>query len=256
MQIALVRLIALAFLLGRPLSAAELETVSIAFTGGLNSDVGRGVLLGLEEANQMGHYFGFRFVLSENPDAALLIAATEAGADLAASNRTVVSTVPAPRGACRTGLFHVAPSHAMCRSAVEQWERVHQTDAPAVETWNSSLVRFAARDLNGRYRKKFQAPMTGPAWAGWAAARSFGEAVVRTRKTDSAAIAAYFLGEFALDGQKGQPLRFRPNHQLRQPLYYVSDAGELVGEAPLQSAQGGDGARDLDSLGETECTAD
>ena len=121
---------------------------------------------------------------------------------------------------------------------------------PRIEAWHPSLIKYAARDLNKRYRERFDEAMGSEAWAAWAAARSLGEAVLRTRSADPDTIAVYLEGELGLDGQKGVALTFRPNRQLRQPLYFVDAADEVVGEAPLAA----DAApRDLDTLGATEC---
>src|SRR4030095_9143172 len=34
--------------------------------------------------------------------------------------------------------------------------------------WHHELERFSARELNGRFRRRWNAPMTETAWAGWA----------------------------------------------------------------------------------------
>ena len=242
---------------GPPAVAAESQRVTFHFVGDKDSASARGAALGAEEATRAARYFGFEFAIDSGPATGpLVIAATEeegAVEALVAPGRLVVNALDPRRGACRDGLFHVTPSAAMMQSARAQWSATHPDEAvapPAVEAWHPSLVKFAARDLNKRYREKYGEPMQSEAWAAWAAARSLGEAVLRIRRTDPASIAEYFLGEFGFDGQKGSALTFRPNHQLRQTLYYVAADDSVVGEAPLREAVAD---RDLDSLGTTEC---
>lgn len=240
-----------------PPESAATETVVVSFVGEAGSSAARGAALGLEEANRAARYFGFQFELDDagNGDAVgpLVIVATQDGATLEAlvePGRLVINAKSPERRGCRDGLFHVAPSQTMLDSAATQWRDTRKGDAPSVESWHPSLVKFAARDLNKRYAARYGDPMRGDAWAAWAAARSVGEAVLRVRSADPVQIASYFEGEFGLDGQKGVALTFRPNRQLRQPLYYVDAEDRVVGEAPLRDAAV---SRDLDSLDTTNC---
>ncbi len=242
--------LAIAVLLSGPAAQGkEDQRVAVSFVGDADSPSERGAMLGLEEASRAASYFGFRFELAPGEPGALVIAATrETGAleQLAVPGRLVVNALDPRRGGCRDGLFHVAPSQAMRASAAAQWSAERGGEVPAVEAWHPSLVKFAARDLNKRYAERFGEPMRSESWAAWAAARSIGEAVLRVQSADPTSIADYFVGEFGLDGQKGTALRFRPNHQLRQPLYFVDATDTVVGEAPLAG-------RDLDSLGALAC---
>ena len=88
--------------------------------------------------------------------------------------------------------------------------------------WHHELERFSARELNGRFRRRFNAPLGETSWAAWAAVKLVGEAVVRASATDSAALVAFMESAPPFDGHKGEALTFRKwDHQLRQPLYVV-----------------------------------
>lgn len=242
--------------------AAEPRRVAVAFFGTPDSAAERGARLGIDEASRQARYFGFVFELrpaSENTgvaisaqrDPALLETLTTDGSD-GEGLRLVVNALDPVRGACREGLFHIAPSAAMVEDALAQWRAGGGADDVRVEAWHPSLVKFAARDLNKRFFERFGESMGSEAWGGWAAARSIGEAVLRTRSDDPARLAAYLEAEFGLDGQKGRALTFRPNRQLGQPLYVVDASDRVVGEAPF--AEPG-AERNLDSLGVLRCTA-
>ena len=210
-----------------------------------------GAALGVDEATRQAKYFGFTFSLEFRDLApALRIVAQPGGAALAGEGRIVVDALAQRRGPCQLGLFYTAPSEAMRADAREQWTGRGGEEPARIEAWHPSLVKFAARDLNKRYRERFGVAMDSQAWSAWAAARSLGEAVLRTRSVDPASLANYLAGEFSFDGQKGVALTFRPNGQLRQPLYLIDGNDRVVGEAPLAAP---DGRRDLDSLGHTEC---
>ncbi len=132
-----------------------------------------------------------------------------------------------------------------------QWREKRPTSAASAETWHRDFVRFAARDLNKRYSRRFDEQMDGSAWAGWAAVKAVAEAVTRGGEGGAASVARYLRTQLEFDGQKGVALSFRPTGQLRQPLLLV-ERGQIVGQAPVRGASG---ASDLDSLGAPTCAA-
>ncbi len=232
-------------------NADDPQRVPVAFFGEPDSSGANGARLGLDEATRQAKYFGFSFSFElRDLEPALRIVSQPEGAMFAGEGRVVMDALELQRGPCRPGLFYTAPSVAMRTDARAQWAARGGEGVERVEAWHPSLVKYAARDLNKRYRERFGVGMDSQAWSAWVAARSLGEAVLRTRSADPAAIAAYLEGEFSLDGQKGVALTFRPNRQLRQPLYIVDGDDRVVGEAPFAEASG---ERDLDTLGHTEC---
>ena len=269
--------------LGLGAAAAHAADVVITAVGGKDSAAGRGVVLGVAEANAQGRYFGRGFAIQyvdpvDPPGAVAGVAIvisprggdrSEGGGEAAAGAE---GSPPEPPGfwerwgraadagwlvlnavdrgdalRCRDGLFHVIPSRRMLAEAL----RREGGDAPSppppdglrAQAWHASLFRFAARDLNARYRERFAAPMGPEAWAGWAAARAVGEAVLRTESGDPRRLRGYFREELALDGQKGVALRFAGDGQLWQPVYLVAGDGVRAEFAPPRpgAGPGGDG---------------
>lgn len=118
--------------------------------------------------------------------------------------------------------------------------------------WHHEVVRFSARELNGRFRRRWNAPMTETSWAAWAALKLVGEAVVRAGAIDGAALVAFMESAPPFDGHKGEALTFRRwDHQLRQPLYVAGprkreDIGGPPGPLGVVADVGG---KNLDALG-------
>ena len=118
--------------------------------------------------------------------------------------------------------------------------------------WHHELERFSARELNGRFRRRWNAPMTETSWAAWAALKLVGEAVVRAGAGDGAALAAFLESAPPFDGHKGEALTFRRwDHQLRQPLYVAGprkreDIGGPLGPFAVLADVGG---KNLDAFG-------
>jgi ABC-type branched-subunit amino acid transport system substrate-binding protein len=118
--------------------------------------------------------------------------------------------------------------------------------------WHHELERFSARELNGRFRRRWNAPMTETAWAGWAAVKLVGEAVVRASAADGAALVAFMESAPPFDGHKGEALTFRKwDHQLRQPLYVAGarKREEISGPLAPLAVLADVGGKNLDALG-------
>jgi ABC transporter substrate binding protein (PQQ-dependent alcohol dehydrogenase system) len=153
------------------------------------------------------------------------------------------------RQACQPNLLHIAPSARMKADAVAQWHKKKPAAPVQAQAWHADFTKFAARELNNRFRKAHEIPMDDDAWAGWAALKMLSETVARIQTADPARTLTYLRTEMAFDGQKGVPHTFRDTGQLRQPLLLV-EAGKLVGEAPVPGVAT---TNDLDSLGLTSC---
>lgn len=123
--------------------------------------------------------------------------------------------------------------------------------APVIEQWG-------AAQLQSRFGKEHSRAMTANDYAAWAAVRTLGEAVTRTKETDPATLRAYILSDaFELAGFKGRPLTYRGwNGQLRQPIA-LAHPRALVAQAPLEGFL--HRVNELDSLGldepESTCAA-
>jgi hypothetical protein len=245
-------------------------TARIVYVGPEEGSVRRGAELGLEEVALQGSFTGHAFELrpasveellrgepAEPP--AAVVAAVDAPtlerlakhlepAGVAVLNATAEDD--ALRRRCRANLLHVIPSERMRASAEDQWRQGHPGTVAVANAWHPDFVKYAARDLNKRFRRSQGVAMDDGAWAGWAAVRIVGEAVVRTGEAAPGRILDYLRRELEFDGQKGIAHTFHDSGQLRQPLLLVSADSELLGEAPVRGVAG---VEDLDSLGMESC---
>lgn len=97
---------------------------------------------------------------------------------------------------------------------------------PRVVLWAPGLFRYGAQQLNERYRRRFDAGMTGEAWAGWMAVKALSEAALRwVGRPGSGALVDGLRGRRALfDGHKGVSLTFTgPGGTLAQPVYVMDE---------------------------------
>ena len=123
-------------------------------------------------------------------------------------------------------------------------------------TWNAAFDQWGAVQLQNRFTKAFQRPMTSQDIQAWTAVRMIGEAGVRTASADSGAVLAYIKGpEFSVAAFKGQKLTLRDwNLQLRQPIL-LFDGRNTVSVSPQEGFLHQVSA--LDTLGldrpETKC---
>lgn len=100
--------------------------------------------------------------------------------------------------------------------------------------WHKTHEQWGAVQMQNRFKALAGRRMQEQDYAAYLAARSIGEAVVRTKSNQMQTVKNYLLGnEFALQGYKGKPLSFRAwNGQLRQPVLLAA-ARSLVAVAPI-----------------------
>lgn len=89
--------------------------------------------------------------------------------------------------------------------------------------WHRSQEQWGATQIQRRFEKLADRPMSPRDYAAWAAMRTLGEAVSNLGVGDAGELRTYMLSDkFKLAGFKGVPLTFRQwNGQLRQPILIV-----------------------------------
>ena len=99
--------------------------------------------------------------------------------------------------------------------------------------WTPLYDEYAGAQLQLRFRKRAQRPMTPLDFDAWLAVRAIGEGATRSGETDPTKLAAYMRGpSFSVAGYKGAAMSFRPwDGQLRQPIL-LADDHSLVSISP------------------------
>ena len=247
--------------------AADITEISFAFIGDAEGSAHTGVAQGIHEANLQGQFLGQNYSLEEfsgddldaiDPDKfiAVIIATNaddlrQAGArfsDHAVFNVSVHDDTL--REACTPNLLHVIPSAGMLADARAQWLQKNPDADINASGWHPQFMKFAARDLNKRYKKRTSLAMDQYAWAGWAAVKMASDSVARQNITKPDAMLEFLKTGLAFDGQKGLDMDFRDTGQLRQLVLITGPEGELLGEAPVRGVVATD---DVDSLGLASC---
>lgn len=102
------------------------------------------------------------------------------------------------------------------------------------EAWHWAWDRDGGPNLSRRFRRLAGRPMRGEDWAAWIGVKAIIEALLRSKSTDFAMIAANLKGrDFRVDGSKGQALSFRSwDNQLRQPIQLATHDA-VISQAPL-----------------------
>jgi ABC transporter substrate binding protein (PQQ-dependent alcohol dehydrogenase system) len=123
-------------------------------------------------------------------------------------------------------------------------------------TWDAAFDQWGAVQLQNRFTKTFQRPMTAQDMQAWTAVRMIGEAAVRGGAGDPGKMLAYIKSpDFSVAAFKGQKLTLRDwNLQLRQPIL-LFDGRNTVSVSPQEGFLHQVSA--LDTLGldrpETKC---
>lgn len=237
--------------------------INIMYLGEADTSAHLGARQGLAEANAQGEFLNitYRLITADNDAAgqmspvAIIAAVNPARLgriadqypDLPVLNVTASATTL--REACVDNLFHIGPSDAMIADAERQWQRKEAGSPAQARAWHWTFRKYAAAQLNQRFREQFERDMDDAAWAGWAALKLLADTIVRQPGLSGGALIDELKTNLAFDGQKGSDMSFRETGQLRQPLLLV-DAERVVGEAPVRGVVS---TTNLDSLGLPFC---
>ena len=243
--------------------ALSAEEITVLYIGDADSAAHLGARQGLTEANAQGEFMGIQYRLVSQTeigemltvpvaiitdvDASRLVQLADQYQYLPLFNLTAKDL--SLREDCIPNLLHVGPSEAMLRDAERQW-RQHAPDSSArARAWHRSFRKYAAAQLNIRFKEQFKLAMDDDAWAGWAAMKLLADTMVRQPSLAGEQLIAELKINLAFDGQKGRDMGFRETGQLRQPLLLV-EMDKIIGEAPVRGVVD---SSDLDSLGLPFC---
>lgn len=114
--------------------------------------------------------------------------------------------------------------------------------------WHYAIEQWGAIQLQNRFKKEFERPMTAKDFSAWVAVRTLNEAVTALNTAEVKDVQRYILSDrFQLAAYKGRKLTYRAwNGQLRQPVpLFYSQA--LVATAPFEGFL--HPSNELDTLG-------
>jgi len=167
-------------------------------------DYGLGVRLGASEAERAAMLLGHRFgIVHSGPAVARVAGVAPAQSDV---------PVVAMRGA--SGDECVVVTETPVEAGVAP-------DGAVLADWHPEFRRYGAGELNERFERAYDRPMTSPAWHGWIAVKAIVEAALRGEDLCAE------LARLRFDGHKGRALTFDPvSRRLRHPALVITKAGD------------------------------
>ena len=245
---------------------AEVVEINFAYVGDVNHSALLGVKQGLEESNLQGQFLNQQYNLDIVPDTDIskqdfsnyiaVITATDVESFKKLTARLTNTPVfnltnrdDELRTACIANALHTIPSDRMAKDALAQWKKKKPESKAEARAWHEDFVKFAARDLNKRFKKNFDVVMDDHSWAGWAAVKMTSDTVARTQINTAEKMLNYLKTELSFDGQKGSNMNFRETGQLRQLMLIIED-NKIATEAPVRGVAK---PPTLDSLGILNC---
>ena len=201
------------------------RTFRFAVHSSVDADARRGIELALSDAREKARLLGASVEINIGGAEGAGLAGVVIGSDASAPRANVpvicVSAEPHRGG---SNVFSIAPTQDVRRAMVAAWRarQPHPSkDAGHLDLveWHDSLTAYGAGELNERFHRSHNLPMTPAAWRGYFAVKALTETALR-RATASDRCRAVLEAEF--DGHKGTRLTFdRATRSLRQPLYLV-----------------------------------
>ena len=252
------------FCLLSQVALAETINVKFLYVGPTEGSAWLGVQQGLKEANIQGQFLGQAYSLQvvtvddlkQTGSETAVVLAASADEVLAIASMTELASMPVfnlisdadkLRSACLPNLLNIPPSQRMKHDAVAQWHKKHPDVEVTGQGWHADFHKFAARELNSRFKKANVVAMDDDSWSGWATIKMLSDSVARSQITAPDKMLVYLKNEMEFDGQKGVGATFRDTGQLRQLVLLVEN-GKLIAEAPVRGSKGG-----LDGLGLPSC---
>lgn len=244
--------------------SADAAELTIGFYGDATSDAWLGAQQGISENNAQGEFLNLHYTL-EHLEAselagdgvtAIVVAGDAEMVRRVARNHpempvfNIASTETGLRAECLYNVFHTIPSDRMKEDALRQWQATNPDLPVTAQAWSPEATKYAAGQLNNRFKAAAGRPMNDASWSGWAATKLVGDLIARTQPMLGGELVDTLRNETNFDGQHGVNMTFRPTGQLRQPLWLVDGSGKIAGEAPVRGVVDVD---DLDSLGLSEC---
>ena len=239
--------------------APMVSATTIAFIGDRAGSAFQGAEMGVIEANYQGEFLGISYRLTDavETDTVFIVTSLTGTALDELAERYPTHAVmnardraDARRTACHGNLFSVIPSDAMYRDAAAQFQRKAPGQTAAPRAWESTMRKYAASQLNKRFREHAGKPMDDEGWAGWVAVKVATDQLASGAITTPDGLVAALKQPITFDASKGVPQSFRPNGQMRQRMLLVAENGKIVAEAPIRGVVDGN---DLDTLGRVDC---
>lgn len=245
---------------------AEILETKFAYIGNTGHAAYKGASQGMLEANLQGEFLNLKysmdnFTASNYKEADLKnYIAVFTQVDKATLNEISTSYPNTPvfnltlkdndlRYSCSNNILHTAASNKMLNDAKAQWQKKNSNSDANAQAWHPDFKKFAAKDLNKRFKKFHNQKMNSDAWAGWAAVKMTSDTIARTKISTSENMLNYLKNDLGFDGQKGSDMNFRETGQLRQLILLIEN-DRIVAEAPVR---GFAKPPTLDSLGILNC---
>lgn len=202
------------------IASANIIEVKLHYIGPTEGSVWQGVQQGLTEANIQGEFLGQVYSLhaetaaelakTQDEITAILVAGDEQQV-LAIANKPEFAHIPVfnlvsdsdvLRSACVANLLNISPSNKMKQDALAQWLAKNPDSKAHVQGWHESFKKFAASQLNSRFKKAHGVIMDDDAWSGWAAVKLLSDTVARLQSDDASAMLNYLRNDIAFDGHQ------------------------------------------------------
>ena len=245
-------------------SSAENKDIEILYFGTKEDTAFIGVGQGLEDGSNIHPGVSFRIMIeAENyrpyndpkPKAIFVAAGSESIRLISSLNPDIpifnlIDDTVMIRELCLKNVFHIIPDNAMRFDAEQQWQAKYQEATVEVVAWHPDFNIGNASKLNQKFLEKRNVTLTEQGWSGWAAAKIFVESMVAVSKKKEMDLITYLKRNVHFDVNKGVPVSFRADGQLRQTLLIIEDSF-LKSEVPAKDLLD---KEDLDKLGELRCS--
>lgn len=224
------------------------KELHIVFDGSKETDAWLGLQQGIEEANTQGKFLNLKYIIANFNDLAsiqdkastIIVSARSAlrNSELATKypNIPVFAVLPsssAQSRPCAKNILYISPSSQIMNKVTTLWRAGHPNGNGRAQLWHYTFRKYAAAQLNKRFKKTAEKPMSDDSWSAWAAVKLFSDVAAKNANPSTQLLNPKETSTLAFDGQKGVDLNFNSELELLQPLLIV-DNGIIVSEISIE----------------------
>ena len=251
--------ICLIFLLTGGALAKELN---IIFDGSKETDAWLGLLQGIKEANTQGKFLNLQYIIVDfsrladiqDKSSTIIVSARSArrNSELATKYPSIpiFSVIPSSSvqsRPCAKNILYTRPSSQVMKKVTTLWRAEHPNRNGHARLWHYTFKKYAAAQLNKRYKKTTDKSMSDESWSSWAAVKLFSDVAAKSAKPSTLLLNPQKTRTLAFDGQKGVDLNFNSELELLQPMLII-DNEIIVSEISIEKINA---LRDINSYCKT-----
>ena len=214
------------------------KELNVIFDGSKETDAWFGLTQGIKEANTQGKFLNLKYTVvdfnhlarTKDSTSTIIIStrSSRRNGELAREYPSIpiFSVLPSsntPSRPCAKNILYTRPSSQVMKKVTDLWRIEHPNTNARAQLWHHSFKKYAAAQLNKRFKITADKSMSDESWSSWAAVKLFSDVAARSNNPSALLLNPKETSTLAFDGQKGVDLNFNSELELLQPVLIIEN---------------------------------